>query len=181
MDGGCANLWELAPVGMEWCHWPDRSLRLLNQSISGAAFYSAFVSIFHVLWSLVWLLSFPMSGHCLGIRLTFIIMSLSYFFWSVFAFSLSVSIPACLWLCLSFRGLVHILVGAKMNLSLSLFMIFLSVCLLSLSILSCAYCFISWLHFSPFSCHTPLNSTLLSPCESQQQGSSCVPLHRTMR
>lgn len=79
-------------------------------------------------------------------------------------------------LSLALSQVVNILVGTKMNLSL----------METVSLSARSFCSLMWIslhlliHLSDrcytfSSCHTPLNSTPVSPCESQQQGFSRVP------
>lgn len=70
MGGSRASLWELAPVGLEWCLWPDGSERFLNPS---PHFWHSLS--FHFSCALAngaASLSFPTSIHLRRFRLTFI-------------------------------------------------------------------------------------------------------------
>lgn len=147
----------------------------INLSISGVAFYSAFGSIFHAPWPLVWLLYHDSKGisWVAGWHSQLIITSQNV---SLFLLPCSLSIsPLCLWLCLSFCGLVHIKANAKLHI---LFKIFF-----------CAFSFHYRLRllflFNPssiassmvisvkFFFHAPFSSTLLSPCVTATRFQFC--------
>lgn len=162
MDGSWERLWELASVGLEWCQWPHRSHRFLDLSnLSLASAVASLSFAFHDASSLLQP-NIHVSPSLFFLYLLSIVAS--SFFIGLILGSLSVSVDLLdlnlIFFCVFFRPVPSPAPS------------FYSFICISLHL---------WLYLSFFrSFHTPFNSTLISPCESQQQRSSFVPVHSTM-
>lgn len=169
MDGSWVSLWELASAGLEWCQWPNRSQRFLN--LSNLSLASAVAS-----------LSFPMSRltfmcHCHFSSYSFCPFLLPLSLSGSHSVSIALSISSWIWIESLFVFFFSFWWGKKEDVPLPApsFYSFILYPFIFGYICQPKMFFLFVLSF-----HTPLNSTLISPCESQQQCSSFVPLHRTM-